>query len=350
MQNQSVLPIQTQEDEIDLFELAAALWQRKWVVVGVTTLTIALAVAYLLITPKVYEAKVIISETQSVNVTQLNVGEEQLGQYSQSVTSLSVFTLFQKNLQSRSLVMAYFKEHVEPVYRSKGSDASANNLLDNAFLKSISVTKPGKNSVYLSVAHQYTDTALAAQWLNGYLGYIEQKTKEELVTSANHNKALAVKEYEKEITSLRTVYSQRLQDKIILLEEAYKIAKKLNIKKPAMSGLADKMPSNSLDESLLYMRGYEVLRAEIDSLKSRELLDPFIEKIRPIQEKISYLDSVEYELTELEVINVDAWADEPEQSIKPKKALVLILAGLLGGMLGVFVSLIMWAVSKRKAY
>lgn len=348
MKNQNSLPIQTQEDEIDLFELVASLWYRKWVIVGVTSIVIVLAIVYLVITPNVYEAKVIISETQPVNVTQLNVGEEQLGQYSQSVTSSSAFTLFQKNLQSRSLAMVYFKDHVEPVYRRNGSNASANGLLDNIFLKSISITNPGKKSIYLSVAHRYRDPALAAEWLNGYLRYIEQKTKEELIESAEHNKTLAVKEYEKEIKSLRTVYSHRLQDKIILLEEAYNIAKKLNLQSPVVSNLSEKVLSSSLDESLLYMRGYEVLGAEIDSLKSRELLDPFVSDIRPIQEKISYLDSVEYKLSELDVVNVDAWASEPERSIKPKKALVLVLAGLLGGMLGIFVSLILWVISKRK--
>ena len=212
----------------------------------------------------------------------------------------------------------------------------------------MSVINPSKNSIYLSVANQYTDSALAAEWLNGYLSYIEGKTKEELVISAEHNKALAVKEYEKEIISLRTIYSRRLQDKIILLEEAYKIAKKLNIQTPFVSNLSEKVRSSSMDESLLYMRGYEVLRAEIDSLKSRELLDPFISKIRPIQEKISYLDSVEYDVATLEIVNVDAWAAEPERSIKPKKKLVLVLAGLLGGVVGVFLALVFWLLSKRK--
>ena len=349
MQNQNPLPTPSQDDEIDLFELAAALWNRKWVILIITSIVIALAAVYLMITPKVYEAKVIISETQGANVTQLNVGKAQLGQYAQSVTSPSAFALFQKKLHSRSVAMVYFKEHIEPVYRMNGSVASVNSLLDNNFLKSILVVQPTNKSIYLTVTHQYTDPVLAAEWLNGYLRYVALKTKEELVDSAQSNKALAINEYEKEITSLRTIYSRRLQDKITGLEESFSIAKKLNIQKPADSNLTEKVRSSELDESLLYMRGYEVLRAEIDSLEARKSPDPFIKEIRFIQEKISYLNSVEYDIATLNVVNVDGWAAEPERSIKPKKTLVLILAGLFGGMLGVFVSLILWVISKRKA-
>lgn len=338
MENQNSLPIQTQEDEIDLFELVAALWQRKWVVVGVTFIAISLAVAYLFITPKVYEAKVFISETQAVNVAQLNVGKAQLGPYSQSVSPESAYALFQKNLQSRSLALAYFKENVESFYRDNGSTLSTNNLLDNNFLKSITVVKPSKNSIYQTVKYQYTDPVLSAEWLNDYLRFVEQKTKEELVSSAQHNRLQAVNEYEKEIISLRTIYSRRLEDKIIRLSEASKIAKKLNIQKPLVSNVTVKVPSSGLDESLLYMRGYEVLNAEINTLKSRESVDSFIEKIRPIQENISYLDSIEYDIATLGVINVDAWAYEPERSIKPKKALVLFIACLFGGVAGVLIA------------
>jgi len=39
-------------DEIDLADLIRALWQGKWLVIGVTLATLALGIAYLMITPK----------------------------------------------------------------------------------------------------------------------------------------------------------------------------------------------------------------------------------------------------------------------------------------------------------
>ena len=344
MQNQNNPAHSHQDDEIDLFELASALWQRKWIVIGVTFVGVLLAFAYLFVTPKVYESKILISEVQSADVAQLNAGQVIFEQSTPEYTSESAYNLFQTRLQSRTLAMDYFSEHVEPVYRVNGSEAGSGKLLDQ-FVKSISVLKAGKNSDYLTVAHQYTEPKLTAEWLNGYVRYIEQKTKEELVNAAALNKSLIVNKYEKEMASLRVIYNRRLQDNIIRLEEAHKIAKKLNFKAPVSTNAL----LNSQDESPLYMKGYDVLGAEIESLKSRKLVDPFIEKIRPIQEKVNYLESVVYNVETLHIVNVDGWALEPEYSIKPKKIMVLLLAGLFGGILGVFVSLILWAFSKRKA-
>lgn len=345
--NSRPMPREQQEDEIDFFELTVALWNRKWLIVGITTFVIALASVYLVVTPKVYEARVLISETQPVNMTQLNVGKEQLGSYAQSVTAESVYNLFQKKLHSRSLALAYFKEHVEPVYRESGATSSTVNLLDTTFLKSLNISKPSKGNIYQVVTFQYTDPVLAAEWLNGYLRFVERKTKEDLIRAALDNKAQALREYEQEISSLIAIYGRKLGDKIIRLNEAATIAKKLNIRKPLVSDITVKVSSREFDESLLYMRGYEVLLVEVDTLKSRTSIESFIPEIRPIQEVINYLESVSYDVNTLGVITVDAWADEPERSIKPKKFLVLLVSALLGGMIGVFFAFASW-VMKRK--
>lgn len=347
MEHQARSSKQYPNDEIDLFELIAALWHRKWVIVAVSAVFIVLSSFYLVITPKIFEAEVLISEAQSVNLAQLNVGKEQLDSYAQSVLPKTVYSLYQKKLRSRRLAMSYFTENIEPIYRQNGSISSANNLLESVFLNSFSVTGSDDDSLYLTAKFKYTDPVLAAEWLNGYLRFVEEETKEELVNSALHNKSQAVSEYEQQIVSLRTIYKRKLQDQIIRLTEAYGIAKQLNIKAPLISRITVKMPSSELDESLLYMRGYDVLGAEIKMLRSREIIDPFIPEIRPIQEKINYLDSVKYDITNLEVINVDAWANVPERSIKPRKAQVLVIAGLLGGAFGGLFAFILWFLARR---
>lgn len=349
MQKLESLSSSSQSDEIDLFELCSVLWSRKLIVIIAALVTIALAVAYLWHTSKVYEAKVYISEAQPADVALLNVGKEQLGQYAESVTSKSVYYLFQKNMGSRALAMLYFKSDVEPVYRDLGVEGTASQLLNNGFLNGIRVVKPGKASEYLTVSYEYVDPKMTFQWLNGYVQFVIMKTEEELVNAAKHSKVLAIDSYKKKMNSLRAIYTQGLQDQIIRLEEALGIAKKLGFKKSAGSNISEKVQSRELDESLMYMRGTEVLQAEIEALKGRSQVDPFISGIRPLQEKINYLESVTYGDALINIVAVDGWAEQPEHSIRPKKSLVLVLAGLLGGMLGVFIALIQWAVSNRKA-
>ena len=47
---------QAYNDEIDLADLIRALWQGKWLVIGVTLAALALGIAYLMIAPKSYTA------------------------------------------------------------------------------------------------------------------------------------------------------------------------------------------------------------------------------------------------------------------------------------------------------
>ena len=49
---------QSYSDEIDLVDLVRALWQGKWLVIGVTLATLALGIAYLMIVPKSYTASI----------------------------------------------------------------------------------------------------------------------------------------------------------------------------------------------------------------------------------------------------------------------------------------------------
>ena len=57
---------QAYKDEIDLADLVRALWQGKWLVIGVTLATLALGIAYLMITPKNYTASLEISGLPAV--------------------------------------------------------------------------------------------------------------------------------------------------------------------------------------------------------------------------------------------------------------------------------------------
>ncbi len=69
---------QAYNDEIDLADLIRALWQGKWLVIGVTLATLALGIAYLMIVPKSYTASLNIlalPSSQADVYTELNLAE-----------------------------------------------------------------------------------------------------------------------------------------------------------------------------------------------------------------------------------------------------------------------------------
>ena len=180
------------------------------------------------------------------------------------------------------------------------------------------------------------------------------------------------------IVSLRDKVRGERQDRISIFKEAAEIAYSLGLKDPIefrLKKLSDAstiqsqiLTGISANDPLLYTRGYEAIEAEISTLSNRKVDDPFIPELRGLQEKLKLLEhnrkveqlkirenddpfieslrDKENELARLASINIDpatvktARLDQaafpPDERIKPKRKLIVVLGFMLGLMLGVF--------------
>ena len=169
---------------------------------------------------------------------------------------------------------------------------------------------------------------------------------------------------------------------LAVLSEAIGIAKTLGITKPttlnalvnnAAVGQVSVNASLSDTDNPLYLRGTEFLQAEYQALKNRrdkaiddskvialksELLalqnnrdvdalssvtvdESYIwDAISPLKSQLTVLKGVDSTYPNLAVVRIDKPAQIPKSPIKPKKTLIVLLGGILGGMLGVFISLV----------
>ena len=98
---------QAYNDEIDLADLIRALWQGKWLVIGVTLATLALGIAYLMIVPKSYTASLnILALPNSQADVYIELHEAQLltsdKNLSKSDGKQSLLTLFVEDLKTQS--------------------------------------------------------------------------------------------------------------------------------------------------------------------------------------------------------------------------------------------------------
>lgn len=160
--------------------------------------------------------------------------------------------------------------------------------------------------------------------------------------------------FKNKVSSARATEQDRRFDKIARINEALLITQSLGIKKPISNGPT--LNINNFEsatggskglEMPLYMLGSELLLAEKKVLESRSNDDPFIADLRDWQEELSLLASITFESDKFAVFRVDLVADFAEK-VKPEKALILTVAGVLGLMLGVFVALIRGAFKRRK--
>ena len=97
--------VNSNDDEIDLVELGVGIWRKRWVIIGITLLCLALAVVFALRTPKKYEYSAAI---------QLGSIADEKGQLQPLITPDSALTLLNKVVLPK-VIDEYSKTHgVDP--------------------------------------------------------------------------------------------------------------------------------------------------------------------------------------------------------------------------------------------
>lgn len=185
-----------------------------------------------------------------------------------------------------------------------------------------------------------------------------------------------------ELSALRQQLKTRRDNRINQLNEAIRIAKSLSITKPTTPsslGAAEVTSQGSVirtevnnQQIPLYFMGSEALEAErkallarrsddftepriaqiarelkllehnrqIETLNSRENEDLFLKGLAGWREEAARLRALHIDTDALKLVSVDQAAVEPTRPIKPKKAMIVALALVLGGMLGLFIALV----------
>jgi LPS O-antigen subunit length determinant protein (WzzB/FepE family) len=185
-----------------------------------------------------------------------------------------------------------------------------------------------------------------------------------------------------ELKALRQQLKARRDNRITQLDESIRIAKALGISKPTTPsalGEGERVAQGSVIRSEvnnqqipLYFMGSDALEAErnallqrrsddftepriaqiakelqllahnrqVEVLNQRENEDLFLKDLAIWREEATRLRNLNVDVAEFKLVSVDQVAVDPLRPVKPKKALVLALGVVLGGMLGLFVALL----------
>ncbi|WP_127471032.1 Wzz/FepE/Etk N-terminal domain-containing protein [Thiomicrorhabdus aquaedulcis] len=108
-----------------------------------------------------------------------------------------------------------------------------------------------------------------------------------------------------------------------------------------------------IDELAELLKKKEALKLNvtIENLKARKDNFPFSDSLRNLKTKLDRLDQIfkQVTLAEFTAYRLVKPAYLPEEPIKPKKSLIVAVAFILGGMLGLLTALIRGAILKRRA-
>jgi len=389
-------------DEIDLADLIRALWQGKWLVIGVTLATLALGIAYLMITPKSYTASLEISALPLMKVElyeELNTTE-----FMPLVNQASLLNSFLDDFQSLdSLEQSIKSSNFITQQEDETDEEFAFRIRATANTFSISPNSKKTNDTNFILRFTTQKPKLMNEIVNNALIQSNQNVNKYLVKSFQRRKtesARRIKFSLKDLNSSRKLalasYKTDIQSRLAILDEQAKLARSIKLSVGSLSSMPNKnvssvylplplekrdineamditnlgsgakkeddigsyLLSQNVNETPLYLRGFLVIEEEIKSLQSRQSPERFIPSLTIIDRDIFKLQQdPTIERAEEVFANTPIGTDQfsaasydialIEYESNTKTSLILALSIVLGGMLGIFVLLIRNVLMKQ---
>lgn len=333
-------PLRSSE-EIDLRELLLVLWHQKILILLVAGVFAAAGIAYALLAPQVWVSQ---AEIKSPTLKEVESLELNINQLINAQVPAAAFTAFDKkalygdfvnNFNSfnnkRQFLMEKGYLDAEAV-QSGVTDAKGKRLLLKAMTEGINAKATDKLREDVTLSFAADTAAEAKERLEQYIAFIQQqesaiKGKELGTIWQNRIKTLQTQFESAKIDTLK-----QLQDDILRTEYSLRIAQVAGLEAPVQNlqdqgSLPIDLGARALAEKLKILK----------EIKNPEFLNPALSDLRL---QLSSLQAIKLEELPFQSFAYLASPSEPLSRDKPKRSLVVVLATLLGGMLGVGIVLV----------
>lgn len=333
------------DDTLDLRELCMALWQRKWVIAATTALFAVVGIVYALWAPQVWSTKAVIDLPQAKELASLNrlklqadlVGlsgipsEQEV--FSDFVQRFNAYDRRRDFLQASDL---FTQEVKEQALDTKGQRRWVRKWAELIKAEPVDKKKelPG---VALSLSADTAETSL--QMTQGYISYVVEQQRESLIEELKTSQ-------EHRLDSLETQLKMVKEDAVLALKRDVANTE-LSAEVARAAGVSTPLENYADNDRFAIMLGTKGLEARLKVLKSIDLT-VYQPKLAELQSKIDRLKALKLDDLHFQpFIYLDA-PEEPLTRDKPKRPLVVVLATLLGGMLGIGIALIQHAFRRPK--
>jgi chain length determinant protein (polysaccharide antigen chain regulator) len=266
-----------------------------------------------------------------------------------------VYKAFLRNLKSKGLRREFFDAHDLAGYylaNNSHTDANIDRIFDKKFNGSLRVQVDKQDVSFVVASFTDTDPVLAAQRLNQFIAFANERTSRQLLNNVNAAIRAEIERVRYQLDSKLKLASQRRQDRILNLREALRVAKTLGIKSTSSFPVIEEKDTAAIEINTaqlpLYMRGMKALEAEIAVLESRKSDEPFVAGLRDLQEKQAFLEDILIERDKMSAVTIDAAGRTPYRVEKPRKKLMFMLATVFGLMIGIFMVFIAEFRSKTR--
>lgn len=292
-------------EQIDLIDLLIQLWRGKLTIIVCVIVAIALAVAYVFLAKEKW--------TSTATITRPDAA--QIATYHNAINTLD-----------SSITLSDVQNQV--INRFNSAFIALTEALDNQQEPEKLTIEPSVKGQNLALTVTYvSDTAQSAQrGVAEYIQKIDEQIADELELDLNDTIKLRVMNIKDDLENQETVAQEQKDLRIKQITESLKYAQKSNVTKPQLQQTQD------VTQETMFLLGTEALGAMVANEASRPLT--FGAGYYGLKKNLLDIEKLKVDPKTIHVYRYVMKPTLPIRRDSPKRGLTLVLAVLLGGMIG----------------
>ena len=294
-------------EQIDLIDLLVQLWRGKWLIAVFVAIALVIAGVYLAFAKEKWTSTAIITQPDAA----------QIGSYSNALN-----ILYGSNAPKLTEIQA------SVITRYNASFSALSQTLENgAVPESLTIEPTVKGQdIPLSIKYVSSSAEAAQKQVAQYIQQIDEQIQKELQVDLNDNIKQQVTSLKDVLGNQETIAQEQKDLRIKQITEALKYAEAANITTPKIQQTQD------VTQETMFLLGTEALQSMIAHESSRPLTlsDSYYQN----KQKLLDIQKLKIDPTTIHAYRYVMKPDLPIRRDSPKRSLVLVLAVLLGGIIG----------------
>ena len=305
--NNNVVTRSSDPEQIDLIDLLVQLWRGKWLIAAFVAIALIIAGLYLVFAKEKWTSTAIITQPDAA----------QIGSYSNALNIL---------YGANAPKLTDIQESVITRYNASFS-ALSQTLENKAEPEKLVIEQSVKGQpLPLSVSYVNGSAETAQKQVAQYIQQVDEQIQKELEVDLNDNIKQQVATLKDVLSNQETIAQEQKDLRIRQITEALKYAEAANVTSPKIQQTQD------VTQESMFLLGTEALQSMIAHESSRPLTlsDSYYQN----KQKLLDIQKLKIDPTTIHAYRYVMKPDLPIRRDSPKRSLVLILAVLLGGIIG----------------
>ncbi|HDR2161084.1 TPA: LPS O-antigen chain length determinant protein WzzB [Enterobacter cancerogenus] len=305
--NNSQVSQSNEPEQIDLLDLVLQLWRGKWMIAAFVAVFLVLAVGYISLAKEKWTSSAIIAQPDAA----------QIATYSNAL-----------NILYGGAAPSMLDIQTRAIDRFNASFSALSQALDNQDVPEKLTIEPTVKGQPLPLSVSYTSSSAEAaqKQLAQYIQQIDEQTAKELALDLKDNIKEQIKSLNDSLQNQEKVSQEQKDLRIKQITEALKNAEAAKITSPQIQQTQD------VTQETMFLLGSEGLKSMIENEASRPLI--FSGAYYQTRQNLLDIQKLNVNPNTIHVYRYVMKPDLPVRRDSPKKAVILVLAVLLGAMVG----------------